>query len=95
MESAPQNPPPGASAIAIVGMAGRFPGAADVRQFWHNLVAGVESITFFTADQLRAAGVTPQTLADPAFVGARSVRSAFRPRRSGSVRRRLLRVEPA
>ena len=34
-------------AVAIIGMAGRFPGARDVRQFWANLAAGVESITMF------------------------------------------------
>jgi acyl transferase domain-containing protein len=32
-------------AIAIVGMAGRFPGAPDVRAYWANLVAGVDSVT--------------------------------------------------
>jgi acyl transferase domain-containing protein len=34
-------------AVAIIGMAGRFPGARDIDQFWANLVAGVESITVF------------------------------------------------
>ncbi|HZF12188.1 MAG TPA: amino acid adenylation domain-containing protein, partial [Thermoanaerobaculia bacterium] len=62
-----------ASDIAIVGMAGRFPGAPDVERFWANLVAGVESITFFSKAELRAAGVEPERLADPAFVGARGV----------------------
>ncbi len=32
-------------AVAIIGMAGRFPGARDVREFWHNLVSGVDCIT--------------------------------------------------
>lgn len=31
-------------AVAIVGMAGRFPGASDIEQFWENLCAGRESI---------------------------------------------------
>ncbi|WP_433734130.1 type I polyketide synthase [Nocardia sp. CA-129566] len=31
-------------AIAVVGMAGRFPGASDVAEFWRNLVAGKESL---------------------------------------------------
>ncbi|MBA1429392.1 beta-ketoacyl synthase N-terminal-like domain-containing protein [Pseudomonas orientalis] len=31
--------------IAIISMAGRFPGAASVEQFWDNLRAGVDSIT--------------------------------------------------
>ena len=35
----------GSEQIAVVGMAGRFPGAADVDGFWENLRAGVESIT--------------------------------------------------
>jgi acyl transferase domain-containing protein/acyl carrier protein len=38
------------SAIAIIGMAGRFPGARNLTEFWHNLQAGVESITFFDDD---------------------------------------------
>jgi hypothetical protein len=29
-------------AVAIVGMAGRFPGAGNVEEFWRNLEAGVE-----------------------------------------------------
>ena len=32
------------STIAIVGMAGRFPGARNIREFWQNLRDGVESI---------------------------------------------------
>ncbi len=42
--------------IAIIAMAGRFPGAADVEQFWDNLCAGRDSITFFddaTLDAVR------------------------------------------
>jgi acyl transferase domain-containing protein/non-ribosomal peptide synthetase component F/acyl carrier protein len=40
-------PSPG---IAIIGMAGRFPGADSLEQFWDNLRAGRESITFFSSD---------------------------------------------
>ena len=47
---------PNQDAIAIVGMAGRFPGAADVQGFWANLVAGVESIRTFSDAELDAAG---------------------------------------
>lgn len=32
-------------AVAVVGLALRFPGAEDARQFWRNLVGGVDSIT--------------------------------------------------
>lgn len=42
-------------AIAIVGMAGRFPGAKNLAEFWHNLQAGVESITFFADDAAQSA----------------------------------------
>jgi len=40
--------------IAIVGMAGRFPGAKNVAEFWENLKNGVESITRFTDEELEA-----------------------------------------
>ncbi len=38
--------------IAIVGMAGRFPGARDVTQFWDNIKAGRETITRFSPEDL-------------------------------------------
>ena len=38
--------------VAIIGMAGRFPGARDVGEFWRNLLAGVESISRFERDEL-------------------------------------------
>lgn len=56
--------------IAIVGMAGRFPGAESIRPFWQNMAAGVESITFFSDDALRQAGVDPDTLQQPNYVKA-------------------------
>jgi len=56
--------------IAIIGMAGRFPGARNVDEYWQNLCDGKESITFFTDDELMAAGVSPQLIADPDYVKA-------------------------
>jgi phthiocerol/phenolphthiocerol synthesis type-I polyketide synthase E len=56
--------------IAIIGMAGRFPGAPDVAAFWRNIRDGVESVTPFTDDELRARGVPAADLADPAYVKA-------------------------
>ena len=56
--------------IAVVGMAGRFPGAVDLEAFWQNLRAGVESISRFSAAELAAAGVDPALAADPRFVAA-------------------------
>jgi amino acid adenylation domain-containing protein len=56
--------------IAVIGIAGRFPGANNIAEFWENLRNGVESITFFTDDEMRAAGVDETSLADPNFVRA-------------------------
>ncbi|HEX7112123.1 MAG TPA: amino acid adenylation domain-containing protein, partial [Mizugakiibacter sp.] len=58
--------------IAIVAMAGRFPGAADVETFWQNLCDGRESISFFGAAELDAS-IPPAQRADPAYVPARGV----------------------
>ncbi|HEV2845187.1 MAG TPA: beta-ketoacyl synthase N-terminal-like domain-containing protein, partial [Thermoanaerobaculia bacterium] len=60
-------------AVAVVGMAGRFPEARDVDEFWRNLREGRESIRFFSDDELREAGVDPQSLARPNYVKARGV----------------------
>lgn len=56
--------------IAIIGMAGRFPGARNVEQFWHNLREGIESLSFFTDEELEAAGIEPSLLKHPAYVKA-------------------------
>jgi acyl transferase domain-containing protein/aryl carrier-like protein len=56
--------------IAIIGMAGRFPQAKNIEQLWQKLRNGVELITFFTDDELRAEGATEEMLQDPAFVKA-------------------------
>lgn len=56
--------------IAIVGLAGRFPGADDVEAFWRNIEGGVESVTRFTDDELRARGVPQSLLDDPDYVKA-------------------------
>lgn len=61
------------SGIAIVGMAGRFPGARDVDEYWQNLRGGVESIRALTDEELLAAGVSPSTLSDPDYVKAAGV----------------------
>lgn len=63
--------------IAIVGMAGRFPGAETLEGFWRNLRDGVESVTSFTRDELRARGVPEALLQDPAFVKAGVVLDGF------------------
>ncbi|MCY1021701.1 beta-ketoacyl synthase N-terminal-like domain-containing protein [Pyxidicoccus sp. MSG2] len=56
--------------VAVIGMAGRFPGAPDIATFWRNLRAGVESISFFSEDDARAAGVPESLLSHPDYVKA-------------------------
>jgi phthiocerol/phenolphthiocerol synthesis type-I polyketide synthase E len=57
--------------IAIVGMDGRFPKAPNLEQFWRNLCDGVEAISFFSDEELAAAGSPSSGLAN--FVKARGV----------------------
>ena len=61
------------SAIAIVGMAGRFPGARNIDEFWRNLRDSVESIRQLSAADLLAAGVPPELAARPDYVKAAAV----------------------
>lgn len=57
-------------AVAVVGLAGRFPGAPDVDAFWENLRDGVESIRRLPEDEMRTAGVDDEQLSDPDWVPA-------------------------
>lgn len=56
------------NAIAVIGMAGKFPGAESVSAFWRNLRAGVESIVDLSEDELLANGVTERALANRGYV---------------------------
>src|SRR5262245_57017231 len=56
--------------IAIIGLSCRFPGAATAEAYWKNLCDGVESITFFSDQELLAAGVDASLLAHPSYVKA-------------------------
>src|SRR5689334_66690 len=59
--------------IAIIGMAGRFPGAASIAEFWQNLRAGKEAISFFSDAELSQAGIGPMMLSAPDYVKARAI----------------------
>lgn len=54
--------------IAIIGLAGRFPGARSADEFWRNLMAGTDSVESLDDDTLRANGVTEAALTDPGYV---------------------------
>ncbi|MEW6733418.1 MAG: SDR family NAD(P)-dependent oxidoreductase [Acidobacteriota bacterium] len=58
------------SEIAVIGMAGRFPKANNLSEFWQNLCNGVEGIEFFSTEQWEALAVDPLTHADTNFVKA-------------------------
>ncbi len=61
------------SEIAIIGMSGRFPGAKNVEEFWQNIQNGVESISFFTDEELLEQGIERATLNTPNYVKAGAV----------------------
>jgi acyl transferase domain-containing protein/thioesterase domain-containing protein/acyl carrier protein/protein-L-isoaspartate O-methyltransferase len=59
--------------IAIIGMSGRFPGAKNIDEFWQNLKNGVESIAFFSDQELLASGIDPTLLKGANYVKAKGV----------------------
>jgi acyl transferase domain-containing protein len=59
--------------IAVIGMAGRFPGARGVEELWRNLRGGVESVSFFSDEELLRRGVEPALLGDANYVKAGAV----------------------
>jgi acyl transferase domain-containing protein len=67
------NGPESKEYIAIIGMAGRFPGAKNLQEFWQNLSGGVESITFFPDEELLAAGIDREVISNPVYVRARGI----------------------
>jgi amino acid adenylation domain-containing protein len=59
--------------IAIIGMAGRFPKAGNIEEFWQRLSRGDECISFFTDEELAESGIAPGVLSDPDYVKAGGV----------------------
>ena len=67
-----QSPPaaaPSLEGIAIVGMAGRFPGAETLSAFWENLTAGRETISTIPVEEIP----TEENKLDPDYVPRRGV----------------------
>ena len=56
-------------AVAIIGMAGRFPGARTLDELWQNLRAGRESVSFFAPGELDPSVDSSQ----PGYVAARGI----------------------
>ncbi|MCP4654117.1 MAG: acyltransferase domain-containing protein [bacterium] len=58
------------SRIAVIGMAGRFPGAGNLDELWDNLRAGREAVRFLSAEQMLEGGADPALLDDSDYVKA-------------------------
>jgi acyl transferase domain-containing protein len=56
--------------IAVIGMAGRFPGANNIIEFWENLKNGVETIAFFSPEEVQT-GADPENLNQSNYVKAK------------------------
>ncbi len=68
--SSPETP----EAVAVIGMAGRFPQAANLREFWQNLRGGRECVSFFKDEEVQWLPIEKKPrLGDPAFVKARAI----------------------
>ncbi|WAN69944.1 SDR family NAD(P)-dependent oxidoreductase [Moorena producens JHB] len=56
--------------IAVIGMSGRFPGSKSLDQFWQNIQNGVESISFFSTEELSNYGIKEKLINNPNYVKA-------------------------
>lgn len=68
--NAPQRP---VTEVAIIGMAGRFPSAADVDGLWQLLIEGHEGLRGVSDEELEASGVSAQLRSQPGYVRKRGV----------------------
>ncbi len=60
-------------AIAVIGMAGQFPGAKNIDSFWENLRNGIESIFTLNNDDLIAVGIAPEVFQDTNYIKAKGI----------------------
>lgn len=59
--------------IAVIGMAGRFPGANNIDEYWDSLIAGRQGIRFFQEKELLQAGVSEELIRNPRYVNAAGI----------------------
>lgn len=59
-------------ALAVVGLVGRFPGAASVDELWENLCAGREGVRFFKPEELDPS-IPAAMRSNPNYVRARGI----------------------
>lgn len=59
--------------IAVIGMAGRFPQAPNLRIFWENICSGLSSVQQFSSQEMLADGVPPEAVAAKNYRSARAI----------------------
>lgn len=59
--------------IAIIGIAGRFPGSPNLQAFWQHLCAGDEMITRFSDEELKTNGIPESLRHNPNYVKAGAI----------------------
>ncbi|AZK48522.1 type I polyketide synthase [Paenibacillus lentus] len=59
--------------IAVIGMAGRFPEARSIDEYWENLKNGKESVHFFSDEELAAAGIASELIQNPRYIRAKAL----------------------
>jgi amino acid adenylation domain-containing protein len=70
--SAPESREPRLDGVAIIGMAGRLPGAHSLAEFWRNQLNGVEAISHFRVEELEIPNAA-QLAQQPNYVRSRSI----------------------
>jgi phthiocerol/phenolphthiocerol synthesis type-I polyketide synthase E len=60
------------AAVAVIGLAGRYPGASSIEDFFSLLVEGREGTTFLSDEEMQEAGVPESLRQDPRWVAAAS-----------------------
>ncbi|HUK90158.1 MAG TPA: type I polyketide synthase, partial [Blastocatellia bacterium] len=56
--------------VAVIGMAGRFPKARNLTEYWRNLVEGVECLSFLSDQELIESGISAGEMSHPGYVKA-------------------------
>ncbi len=59
--------------VAVIGLAGKFPQAKNLVEFWQNLKQGKDCITFFSDEELLKAGASPDELRNPNYIKAKGI----------------------
>lgn len=59
--------------IAVIGIAGKFPGAKTIHEYWDNIYHGRNSISRFTQEEMLTDGADPSLIDHPHYVNAGGV----------------------